>query len=84
MNPEFNIKMYQILNQWNPMQLEDANEGDMEYYEIMDIIHQKLPYKVTIEKIQDVFLFSFDASLSETEIADVLVQIYALDQSCEV
>ncbi|MEE1107471.1 DUF1871 family protein [Macrococcoides canis] len=84
MNPEFNIKMYQILNRWNPMQLEDANEGDMEYYEIMDIIHQKLPHQITIEKIQDVFKFSFDSTPSKSEIEHVIAQIYVLDQSCEV
>lgn len=84
MNPEFNIKMYQILNRWNPMQLEDASEGDMEYYEIMDIIHQKLPHQITIEKIQDVFRFSFDTTPTTSEIERVIAQIYALDQSCEV
>ncbi|WP_354680069.1 YugE family protein [Macrococcoides caseolyticum] len=84
MNSEFNIKMYQILNKWNPMQLEDASEGDMEYYEIMDIMHQKLPHDITVQKIQDVFKFSFDTVPSKSETEHVITQIYALDQSCGV
>lgn len=84
MNSEFNIKMYQILNKWNPMQLEDASEGDMEYYEIMDIMHQKLPHDITVQKIQDIFKFSFDTVPSKSETEHIITQIYTLDQSCGV
>ncbi|UBH09258.1 YugE family protein [Macrococcus armenti] len=84
MNPEFNIKMYQILSQWNPMQLDDSTEGDMEYYEIMDIIHQKLSHETTIEKIQAVYLFSFNETPEKTDIERILNKIYQLNASCEV
>ncbi|MCU7556393.1 DUF1871 family protein [Macrococcus capreoli] len=84
MNPDFNIAMYKILNDWNPMQLEDATQGDMEYYEIMDLVHQKLPFEETVSRISEVFLHSFEQSPQKEEITDILNKIYQLKATCEI
>ncbi|MCE4955767.1 DUF1871 family protein [Macrococcoides caseolyticum] len=84
MNPNFNIAMYKLLNEWNPMQLENPTQGDMEFYEIMDIIHQKLPVEETIERIQDVFMHSFEQSPDHSEIMSLLNKIYQLRATCEI
>lgn len=84
MNPDFNIAMYKILNDWNPMQLADSTQGDMEYYEVMDLIHQKLPMDETIRRISEVFMHSFEQSPSEDEITTILNEIYKLQATCEI
>ncbi|MGV2874676.1 DUF1871 family protein [Macrococcus capreoli] len=84
MNPDFNIAMYKILNDWNPMQLEDATQDDMEYYEIMDLVHQKLPFEETVSRISEVFLHSFEQSPQKEEITDILNKIYQLKATCEI
>lgn len=84
MNPDFNIALYQLLNEWNPMHLADTTDGDMEYYEIMDIIHQKLPQDETIERISDVFMHSFLQSPNREEIQKIVQQIYQLKMTCEI
>ncbi|WP_414051132.1 DUF1871 domain-containing protein [Macrococcus animalis] len=84
MNPDFNIAMYKILNGWNPMQLEDSTQGDMEYYEIMDLVHQKLPMKDTIQGISDIFMHSFEQSPTVDEITTILNEIYKLKATCEI
>lgn len=84
MNPDFNIAMYKILNNWNPMELEDASQGDMEYYEIMDIVHQKLSFDETIQRISEIFMHSFEQSPDKQEIKDILNEIYKLRATCEI
>lgn len=84
MNPDFNIAIYKILSDWNPMQLEDPTQGDMEYYEIMDLVHQKLPMNETIQRISDIFMHSFEQSPDKEDITAILNEIYKLRATCEI
>ncbi|WP_414044665.1 DUF1871 domain-containing protein [Macrococcus equi] len=84
MNPDFNIAMYKILNDWNPMHLEDATQGDLEYYEIMEVVHQKLPFEETVGRISNIFLHSFEQTPDEEEIISTLNKIYQLQATCEI
>lgn len=39
-NNDLNIRLYQYLADWNPMQFDDPTMGDAEVYEMMDAVHQ--------------------------------------------
>ncbi|WP_205757705.1 DUF1871 family protein [Macrococcus sp. DPC7161] len=83
MDANFNIKLYQLLSDWNPMQFDDTTLGDAEYYEVMDIVHQKLSREETIARIQGVFQYSFQTTIEQSQIETLLNKIEILNQTCQ-
>lgn len=83
MDATFNIALYQLLADWNPMQLE-GDAGDQEVYDCMDIIHQNLDEEDTIHRIQHVYEFSFGTHPSSEEVQRILNQVSQLSATCEL
>lgn len=84
MDAVFNIQLYQLLAEWNPMEFEDLTAGDQEIYDCMDIIHQKYDHHTTVEKIQHVYRFAFDVELPADAVETVLSRIDSLQQTCKL
>ncbi|GGA99116.1 DUF1871 family protein [Macrococcus hajekii] len=84
MNAAFNIELYKLLADWNPMDFEDKTMADQEIYDCMDIIHQKKEREETIHDIQSVYQYAFDKAPAYDEVARILNQVEQLNQTCEI
>ncbi len=82
MNADFNIELYKLLAEWNPMHFEDPTMGDHEIYDCMDVIHQKYGREQTIQQIQQIYAFSFDQHIDSDEIEQMLNRVDTLNQQC--
>lgn len=83
MNATFNIALYKLLADWNPMSLE-GDAADQEIYDCMDIIHQKLNEEETIQRIQAVYEFSFDTHPSAESVRKILREVELLSATCDI
>lgn len=63
-NHDLNIRLYQYLADWNPMQFDDPTMGDAEVYEMMDAVHQIGEAEAIAQAFQQIFQFAFDETLS--------------------
>ncbi|TDL95468.1 DUF1871 family protein [Macrococcus brunensis] len=84
MNAVFNIELYKLLADWNPMHFEDPTMGDHEIYDCMDLIHQKKSREETIEGIQSIYRYAFDSAPAEADVNRVLDRVELLNQTCEL
>ncbi|KAA1042561.1 DUF1871 family protein [Macrococcus equipercicus] len=84
MNAEFNIELYKLIADWNPMKFEDASMGDQEVYDCMDIIHQTDDRDETVKRIQHVYHFSFDQYIPAEEIHLLLDRVATLNMQCKL
>ncbi|ULG72616.1 DUF1871 family protein [Macrococcus brunensis] len=84
MNAGFNIELYKLLADWNPMHFEDSTMGDHEIYDCMDLIHQKKSREETIEGIQSIYRYAFDSAPTEADVNRVLDRVELLNQTCEL
>lgn len=82
MNAEFNIELYKLLADWNPMHLEDPTMGDQEIYDCMELIHQKKSRAETIEGIRAIYDYAFLSAPPEEDVKRVLDQVDLLNQTC--
>ena len=84
MNAEFNIELYKLLADWNPMNFEDPTMGDHEIYDCMDLIHQKKSREETIDGIQAIYRYAFDSAPAEADVERILDRVELLNQACEL
>ncbi|MCE5037637.1 DUF1871 family protein [Staphylococcus auricularis] len=59
-NSEVNIRLYQLLADWNPMHLPEQSMGDAEVYDMMDIVHQYEDPQFIAHRFQDIYRFTFE------------------------
>nr|WP_274596329.1 DUF1871 family protein [Staphylococcus delphini] len=79
-----NIRLYQYLADWNPMQFDDPTMGDAEVYEMMDAVHQIGEAEAIAQAFQQIFQFAFDETLPYAVCLDKATEAVNLQMECSI
>nr|WP_269090110.1 DUF1871 family protein [Staphylococcus delphini] len=79
-----NIRLYQYLADWNPMQFDDPTMGDAEVYEMMDAVHQIGEAEAVAQAFQQIFQFAFDETLPYAVCLDKATEAVNLQMECSI
>ncbi|MGV3243529.1 DUF1871 family protein [Staphylococcus sp. 11261D007BR] len=83
-NNDLNIRLYQQLSSWNPMQFDDPSLGDAEVYDMMDAVHQLGEPQEIAKAFQDIFQFSFETSIPYDDCLAQAHQAVQLQTECKL
>ncbi|MBI5974155.1 DUF1871 family protein [Staphylococcus canis] len=82
-NNDLNIKLYQQLSAWNPMDFDDPTLGDSEVYEMMDAVHQLGEPHEIAKAFQDIFKFSFETVIPYEQCLIEANKAVQLQRTCD-
>ena len=59
MNPEGNIELYRLIEDWNPLKEDEDMDYDAEIYDIIGILYDQPSKEEAALGVQDVFEYAF-------------------------
>ncbi|REH89492.1 DUF1871 domain-containing protein [Staphylococcus felis] len=83
-NNDLNIRLYQQLSTWNPMNFDDPTLGDAEVYEMMDAVHQYGEAHAIAQAFQNIFHFSFETLIPYDVCLEQAQKALQLQMACDL